>query len=88
MTDALGVIARWSTDRGPVVTRGAYQSDLASAMQDQANDLEAKGFFVVRVIRCYTQPVPVVDGKPVWALAGPMTRVDTQQFRLQHPDVI
>lgn len=70
------------------MTRGAYQSDLATALQDQANDLETKGFFVVRVIRCYTQPVPVVDGQPAWALAGPMTRVDTKMFQVKHDDIL
>lgn len=88
VTDALGVIARWSTDRGPVVTRGAYQSDLATALQDQANDLESKGLFVVRLIRCYTQTVPVVDGQPAWALAEKPERVDTKLFQVQHADVI
>lgn len=81
MPDALAVVARFSTDRGPAVVRGVYgTADVSVALSDLAHHLEAQGMFPVKVLRVYRQTVPVVNETPLWPLAGAMERVPEGQF--------
>ncbi len=82
--NALVVTGQWVTDQGPVQTRRPYTDSTAivDALRDMAQELDERKFVIVRLARCYTQEVPLVDGQVCWPLAGPMQRVLVNGFQV------
>jgi hypothetical protein len=80
------VIARWSTDQGPVETRYCGPPDLSvdEALEAMATHIENAGMFVTKLSRVYSQEVPILGGKPSWVLAGALTRHSEQAFHVKH----
>lgn len=90
-TNAVAVFARWATDKGLGETTGVYPNlmDIRFALRDMIKCLEQHGLLAFRLVRLYTQEVPVMDldgdGKPdtpLWMLAGKTQRINEHLFRI------
>jgi hypothetical protein len=83
------VIARWNTDQGVCETRdwGPHDRPVPESLTRMAKYVEDHGMFVVKLLRVFTQEVPLIGGQPAFAMAKDPIRQPESMFHMKHSEL-
>jgi hypothetical protein len=83
------VIAKWSTDKGVCETRdwGPHERPIPESLERMAKYVEDHGMFVLKLLRVFTQEVPLLGGQPAFTMAKEPIRHPESLFTVKHNEL-